>query len=498
MKRSCVLLAALFAISSFIAHAPTAAAARSDKFRRSERPVKGQYIVVLNDSIKSDAVREVSVALGNQYGGNTLGTFDTALHGFVMQMSEEDALRLSDDSNIKYVEEDGEIEIQTTQTGATWGISRIDQRSFIAPQDSNYNYNATGSGVSVYVLDTGVLTSHPDFGGRAIDAFDVYNDGRDMTRCNGHGTHVAGTIGSNTYGVAKNVTIYSVKVYPCDTSRTGTMSDILSGIDWVTRNAVRPAVANMSMAGAASQALDDAVTASSATGITYVVSAGNFNDNACNHSPARTAAAITVGSTDERDYRSSISSYGPCLDVFAPGEFITSLSNHLDTPTFIMSGTSTSSPHVAGIAALYLEQHPAAAPAEVQGAIVNGSTPAVVTDVGPNSPNLFAYSIFDYEAPICRGTTFNGSIRQISGVDYQSSRSGFAGLIGVYSGTVQSSGMGTFSLALELKQKNRWIQLASAGEGQSLLYEGRRGTYRWRISSVSRTGNYSLCASVPR
>jgi subtilisin family serine protease len=412
-------------------------------------------------------------------------------------MSEEDALRLSEDTDVKYVEEDSIMEIQTTQLGATWGISRIDQRAFIAPQDSNYNYNATGAGVNVYVLDTGVLTTHPDFGGRAVDAFDVYRDGGDMTRCNGHGTHVAGTIGSNTYGVAKDVTIYSVKVYPCDTSRTGTMSDILSGINWVTRNAIRPAVANMSMSGAASQALDDAVSSSSAAGIIYVVSAGNFNDNACNHSPGRTPEAITVASTDERDYRSSISSFGRCVDLFAPGEFITSLSNHPDSPIFIMSGTSTSSPHVAGIAALYLERHPTATPADVQSAIVNGATPGAVTDPGSNTPNLFAYSVLDPETPSCAGTTFSGYISRAGASSYQSSQSGFAGLIGLYSGNVQSGGAGVFSLSLEVKQKNRWVPVATSDGGSTLMYDGRRGTYRWRISSVSGKGSYTLCASVP-
>ena len=498
MKKLCVLFAAVLFAAAAFHEAPTHVSAKSDKFHRSSRPIPNRYIVVLdpNQDFRSDPDGTIA-DLNKNYPGEIDHVFSSALNGYSVQMPPGLAMQLSADPRVKYVEEDSLVDLQSTETGATWGISRIDQRSFIAPLDTNYYYNASGAGVSVYVIDTGVLTTHPDFGGRAVDAFDAYHDGGDMTVCNGHGTHVAGTIGSNTYGVAKSAMIYSVKVYPCDTAITGSMSAILSGIDWVNRHAVHPAVANMSMSGAASQTLDDAVRSSIATGITYVVSAGNNNDNACNYSPARTAEAITVGATDERDYRSSISNYGRCVDIFAPGEYITSLSNKPDSPTFIMSGTSTSSPHIAGIAALYLEQHPTAAPTEVQSTIVGNATPGVVTDVGTNSPNLFAYSLFPASTTGCGGTDYNGSLSSSGAADYQSSSNGFNGGSGRYQANLSIPAGSSFSLSLEKKGGgNRWSAVASSTTG-SILYKGKSGTYRWKVMDVAGSGTYSLCAMTP-
>jgi subtilisin family serine protease len=499
MKKMCLIFLAAAAASIYLLPAHTAA--RSDKFKRSSRPVAGSYIVVLNEDspeLKSDVPSAVG-QLNREFPGNVRHTYDAALRGYSVEMTEQQAIALSDDRRVKYVEEDGAVDVQSTQSNATWGISRIDQRTRSAPQDTNYNYNTTGAGVSVYVIDTGVLISHPDFGGRAVDAFDVYRDGGDMTRCNGHGTHVAGTIGSNTYGVAKSVMIYSVKVYPCDTSRTGSMSDILSGIDWVTRNAAHPAVANMSMAGAVSQTLDDAVRSSSATGITYVVSAGNYNDDACRYSPARTPEAITVASTDERDYRSSISNYGACVDIFAPGEFITSLSNHLDSPTFIMSGTSTSSPHIAGVAALFLESNPAATPQQVSDAIVSNGSHDSIVDVGNRSPTLFVYSLFmsGGETPPCAGTSYSGVLSTPGSMSYQSSSAGFDGNNGRYTAIVSAPLGAVFSLALQKKSKRSWTTVTTSDTGQPINYQGRKGVYRWRIADVAGSGSYSLCAITP-
>jgi subtilisin family serine protease len=455
--------------------------------------------VVLDDTsnFSADALAKTADDLESELGGRVHETFSASINGFSAEMSEKEAQQLSADPRVKYVEEDGAVDLQATQTDATWGISRIDQPNFQTPLDSTYNYNATGLGVSVYVIDTGILTTHPDFGGRAVAAYDSSHDNTPIDQCDGHGTHVAGTIGSTTYGVAKNVRLYSVKVFPCWGS--GTMSNVIAGVDWVTKHAGRPSVVNMSLDGAVSSSLDDAIERSIASGITYVVAAGNYNDDACNYSPSHLLDAIVVGSTDQRDFRDSVSDYGACVDVFAPGVLITSTWNQADSPTFQMSGTSTAAPHVAGVAALYLENHPSASPAVVENAIKSGATIGVVTDTGVGSPNLFLYSLFDSSpSPAgCAGTTYLGTLNSAGAIDYQSSASGFTGASGGYSGHIDSSNGSVFSLALEKQSKGKWSAVASVAPNQILTYNGRSGTYRWRVSDTSGSGNYSLCAVAP-
>lgn len=247
------------------------------------------------------------------------------------------------------------VEAAGDQGGATWGLDRIDQRDL--PLNSNYHYDYDGSGVTAFVIDTGVRNTHNEFGGRASSGYDFIDNDNDSSDCNGHGTHVAGTIGGSTYGVAKNVNIVGVRVLNC--SGSGTNSGVISGINWVKNNAQGPSVANMSLGGGASQALDDAVNAAVAAGISFVVAAGNDNSNACNYSPARAANAVTVGSTTSTDSRSSFSNYGTCLDIYAPGSSITSAWYNSNSATNTISGTSMASPHVAGVAALYLAENPA-------------------------------------------------------------------------------------------------------------------------------------------
>jgi serine protease len=310
-------------------------------------------------------------------------TFSVAIQGGVYELDEAQAAELANDPAVDYVEKDEAVRISTSQAGATWGLDRIDQSDL--PLNQTYNYQAGGAQVNAYIIDTGINLTHQDFAGRAVSAIDIVDNDSDATDCNGHGTHVAGTIGSNTYGVAKNVRLYGVRVLDCFGS--GSFSDVVEGIEWVTAHHVKPAVANMSLGGPVSQAIDDAVNAAVAAGVTFVVAAGNENANACNGSPARVPAAITVGATDSADNRASYSNYGSCVDIFAPGTDITSLWYDSSTATQTISGTSMASPHVAGVVALYLAQHPNALPAEVSSEVVAGAVNGKVKTPGSASPN---------------------------------------------------------------------------------------------------------------
>jgi subtilisin family serine protease len=369
-------------------------AADQARFHRHQNKIANNYIVVLDqDATGQDAdvaaiEAEVDALIAATATGRKQHVYAHALAGFSAEMSEEDALALSRDPRVRFVEEDSTMEIVTTQTNPpSWGLDRIDERDL--PLSASYTYTATGSGVNAYIIDTGIRTSHTQFGGRASVAFDAVGDGRNGQDCNGHGTHVSGTVGGSTYGVAKAVRLFAVRVLNC--SGSGTNSGVIAGVNWVTANHVSPAVANMSLGGGVSTALDTAVTNSINSGVTYAIAAGNSNTNASNSSPARVSAAITVGSSTQSDARSSFSNFGSVVDIFAPGSSITSAWATSNTAINTISGTSMATPHVTGVAARFLQNNRTASAATVRNAIVNAATLNHLTGIPTGTANRLLF-----------------------------------------------------------------------------------------------------------
>lgn len=332
--------------------------------------------------------------LTSTYGGTYTETYGEVLKGFLLNATESSAMAMSTDPLVEFVEEDSVVTADYTQYYPPWGLDRIDQRYL--PLNRTYRYRNTGAGVNVYVIDTGIRPTHREFGGRAfIGADTVGGNGHD---CNGHGTHVAGTIGGSTYGVAKGVRIFSVRVLNC--AGSGSWSSVINGVNWVTWHRqlpwyrYSPAVANMSLGGGANYSVDYAVRNSIRARVAYAVAAGNSNADARYFSPARVTEAITVGATDSNDYRAWFSNYGPALDLFAPGVNITSAWIGSDYATRTISGTSMATPHVAGVAALYLQSNPWASPATVSWMLTGIATYGVVRNPGPGSPNRLLFTNF--------------------------------------------------------------------------------------------------------
>jgi len=367
--------------------------AKKDKLRKSANKIENSYIVVLDDAVVGERglfsiAPYIAAELATNHKGKLKHVYQHAINGFAVEMTPEEAEALSQDFRVAYVEEDGVVTADVTQTNPPWGLDRIDQRN--RPLSATYTYNFTGAGVRAYVIDTGIRTSHTQFGGRASNVFDAF--GGSGADCNGHGTHVSGTIGGSTYGVAKSSMPRGVRVLDCNGS--GSNSGVIAGVDWVRLNHIAPAVANMSLGGGISSALDTAVNNLHNANVTIAVAAGNSNANACNSSPARAANAITVGSTTTTDARSSFSNFGTCLDLFAPGSGILSSWFSSNTATATLSGTSMASPHVAGVTALYKQANPSASSTTIRNAIVNNATTNVVTNPGTGSPNRLLYSLF--------------------------------------------------------------------------------------------------------
>jgi len=373
--RACLLLGAL----ALVVLVPAAAPAERAQ----------DYIVVLNASFAGSAAG-VAQEHARASNGRVAFVYEHALKGFVLRISPSAAERLAvRDHRIAFIEADAPVEAFATQSPVTWGLDRIDQRN--RPLSNSFTYTATGSGVTAYIVDTGIRFGHNDFGGRAVPGFDAF--GGNGSDCHGHGTHVAGTVGGATYGVAKSVQLVAVRVLNC--SGSGTTAGVIAGVDWVTaqHQPGAPAVANMSLGGGASSALDTAVRNSIADGVTYAVAAGNGNNggrqqDACKYSPARVSEALTIGATDSSDRKASWSNYGPCVDWFAPGVSITSAWSTSNTATNTISGTSMATPHTAGVAAQYLQTSPGASPATVRSVLFDDTTKGIVTSSSTTNNHL--------------------------------------------------------------------------------------------------------------
>jgi subtilisin family serine protease len=441
MKKSLLIIALTMLISAagmLVWPASSGARAGSSKFRRAEGAVAGQYIVVLKPETEASLVGSTTQSLADAYGGKVRFVYEHALKGFSVSMSEEAAELLSEDERVEFVEENGTVSLDTTQLNPPWGLDRIDQR--FRPLTGSYDYENTGAGVKAYVIDTGIMPEHAEFApGRAVAAADyappdlpddppgcaslrpiICGEGAtpaqyDITTfnsdCHGHGTHVSGTIGGLTYGVAKGVRLLGVRVLNC--SGSGTFESVIAGVNWVTAHHQAnpgPAVANMSLGGLGFDSLDTAVRNSIASGITYVVAAGNNSANASGYSPARVSEAITVGASNINDGRASFSNYGPLVDLHAPGVDVLSAWITGNTSTAVLSGTSMASPHVAGVAALYLQTNRTASPSTVQAAIVNNSTGGVISGLPAGTANRLLYSRFFPAAvpPNATRTDFDG------------------------------------------------------------------------------------------
>ena len=442
------------------------------------RYIDGSYIVVMKESV-ADVDGEVN-EIDQRYNVRAAFRYKHAIKGFAGVLPDAVVEALRRDPRVAYIEPDQVAHIIATQTNPpSWGLDRIDQRAL--PLSSSYTYNQTGVGVDAYIIDTGIRTTHVDFGGRAVWGFDAITPGG-MTDGNGHGTHVAGTVGGMSYGVAKGVHLIAVRVL--DNSGSGTYAQVIAGIDWVTGDhTTHPAVANMSLGGPVSAALDDAVRRSIADGVTYAVAAGNSAANVSTQSPADVAEAITVGATDISDAFASFSNFGAGLDISAPGVNITSAWNTSNTATNTISGTSMATPHVTGAAALYLEANPTANPAAVAAALTSNATTNVITGVPSGTTNRFLYSLIapagpppPPPAPPVLSAPTNGA----TGVSLTPTLS-WSASSGATSYTVQVS----ISNAFNSFAYNQTVTTTSATVSSALA---ANTVYYWRVSATNAGG----------
>lgn len=380
-----IVTVAILAACSDPVQSPTAPSTRTPQFSEVDAQAgRDDYIVVLRET--ESAVSATAASLAASVGGMVKDQWKDVINGFLADMTDEGAAALRRRAEVVLVEKNAPVQASATQLNAPWGLRRIDDR--FLPNDANYTYNKTGLGVHAYIIDTGIRPTHVDFTGRVLGGFSVIAGG--VIDCNGHGTHVAGTVGGTTYGVAKRVWIHPVRVLNC--AGSGTTAGVISGINWVRANRVLPAVANLSLGGGFSAALNLAVNNLVTLGnVATAVAAGNSNLNACGFSPASAASVLTVGATAINDTRAVFSNFGACLDIFAPGVGIRSDWFTSNVATAVLSGTSMASPHVAGVLAQVRQWQPLVSAVVAQNIVITHSTPGIVINAGAGSPNRMLF-----------------------------------------------------------------------------------------------------------
>ena len=452
------------------------------------QPIAGSYIVVMKNSVAAKVVAE-------RHGGRVGHVFAKALNGVEVSMPEAAARRLAADPDVAFVQRNGVFTADLGTLGTqpnppSWGLDRIDQRNL--PLDASYTFPNTASNVHAYILSTGIRTTHLDFGGRAIHGRDTVDNDNDATDCNGHGTAVAGIVGGASHGVAKGVTLVAMRMLNC--AGSATIAQVIAGVDWVTGNAVKPAVAVLVAGGPNDTAYNTAVRNSIASGVTYAVTTGSSASDACNFSPGSVTEAITVAATDINDNRHSASNFGPCLDIFAPGVSVTTTWYLSDTATITLSGSSFATAHAGGVAALILSPNPTWSPQQVRDRMVADATPGVVMNPGAGSPNLLLFVNNGGQPPACTGTNPNNvSIPDSPGAAVTSSIV-ISGCTGNASATSQVEVhiihpfRGDLQIDLLAPDNTAYrLQSRSADSGDDI-----HTTYVVNLSSESRNGNWRL------
>lgn len=490
---------------------------------QSSNAIPGEYLIRLHDRVDTKALTAQGVgSLVTSFGLDPQGVsvshvYGSALEGFAAKLSVHNLKKLRQDPRVMYIEQDQWVRIAdmkgqgtTINKPESWGLDRIDQRDL--PRDKKYTYGNNASTVNAYVLDTGILTTHTDFEGRATFAVNKVGDNVDGD-CNGHGTHIGGTIGSKTYGVAKKINLQAVKVLRCD--GVGKNAMVVAGIDWVTENAKLPAVANMSFVSDVMQTTDDAVTRMMDAGVISISAAGNSSGDACLKSPGHVPRIINVMASNFKDMRPPFSEHGKCADLFAPGDMITSTWNQNNNDTRVNSGTSTAAPHVTGAAAVMIAMNPKMTQDEVHAKLIANSTKDKIRNPGQGSPNRLLYVpvVGNGNPPAVPGNpgqpdkpskpkpdqpskTYEGEVKSNSSAFPAGGTKGFNFKGGTLIADLSSpETQGDFDLYLQKKNGQKWVDVASStnqGHTENITLNSTAGQYRWEIYAYDGSGKFKL------